>query len=61
MCSARTALAKGPAWLSQPRHRCPERAAPLTEQAWVALTPVQPRCATGDMESHQTPGQEVTG
>lgn len=57
----RMVLAEGPAQLSQPRHRCPETAALLTERAWVILVPVQPKGATSDMESHQTQGQEVPG
>lgn len=61
VCSARMVLAEGPARLSQPRHRCPEAAALLTEQAWAILIPVHPRGATSDMERHQTQGQEVPG
>lgn len=36
-------------------------AALLTEWAWLTLVLVQPRGATGDKESHQKQGQEVSG
>ena len=61
VCWANVALARGPALLSQSRHRYPKRAAIFTEWAWVTLVSIQPRCATSVMTSHQTQGEEATG
>lgn len=44
---------RGPAQLSQRAHGCLERAAPLTEQAWVTLSPGQHRCTTSGLESRE--------